>query len=119
MWSWDVYAAVLGEEESNLGIHNHSIQVERLPSGDRVGSLEDKNLSGSPRGKSGQDKPLLVSPIDVNQFQVRELFDDYPSSDANSIGGASMISESTFYDEVAVHSPLSPYATKREWIVYS
>ena len=43
---------------------------------------------------------------------------DYPSSDANSVGGASVILESIFDDVVAVNSPLSPYATKKDWIVY-
>jgi len=49
----------------------------------------------------------------------RELLGDYPSFDANSVGGAAVIAESTFDDVVAVHSPLSPYATRKDWIVYS
>jgi len=34
----------------------------------RVGSLEDKNLSDSSKGKSGQNKLLPNSPAGVNQF---------------------------------------------------
>ena len=57
-----------------------------------MGSLEDKILSSSPRGKNGQVKPLIDSPAGVNQFQVlRELLGDYPSSDGDSIGEASVI----------------------------
>ena len=56
--SWNVYVAILGEE-SNLVIHNQ--QEERLHSEDRVGSLEHKNISGSPSGKSGPKKMLLDS----------------------------------------------------------
>jgi len=49
-------------------MHNKQDEVECLPSGVRVGSLKDKNLSSSPRGKCGQDKLLLDSLVDFNQF---------------------------------------------------
>jgi len=52
--SWDVYAAILGEEkESNYDVHKQHAEVERLPSGDRVGFLEDKNHSGAPSWGGG------------------------------------------------------------------
>ena len=67
--SSDVYATVLvKEKEFNFGGHNKKDEVERLLAGDRVVSLEDKILSSSPKGKSGQVKLLLVSPTSVNQF---------------------------------------------------
>jgi len=55
----------------------------------------------------------------VSTNALRDLLGDYLCFDANSFGGALVILESTFDDVVAAHSPLSPYATKKDCIVYS
>ena len=58
--------------------------------------------------------------MSTNQFQLlRELLGDYPFVDADSVGEASVIPDSTFDDVVAVYSPLAPFATRNDWIIYS
>ena len=85
-----------------------------------MGSLGDKRLSSSPKGKNGQVKPLLDSPAGVNKFQVlRGLLGDYPSADADSVGEASVFPESTVDEVVAAHCPFATVANRNDWIVYS
>jgi len=69
--------------------------------------LGDKRLSSSPNGKNGQVKPLLDSHAGVNKF-LRELLGDYPSFDADSVGEASVIPESSFEEVVAAPSLIAP-----------
>ena len=119
--SWDVYAAVLGnEKDSKLGSHNKQDLFDQSSSGVGVGSLGVRRHSSSSKGEIGLVKPLIDSPVDVNKFQVlRDLLGDYPSSEIDSVGEASVIPESSFDGVVAVHSPFAPIANGNELVVYS
>jgi len=56
----------------------------------------------------------------ANQFQVlRVLLGDYPCSDGNSVGGDTVVPDSTFEGEVGDHAQRSPCPSKKDCIVYS
>jgi len=96
--SWDVFAAVLGEDkESVLGGRKQQIGVQCVQPRGRGSPIEVENRTTSPAGKNGQNKSRVDSTADANQFQVlRELLGDYPSSNDNSVGGHIVIPESVF-----------------------
>ena len=67
--------------------------------------MEVENHVGSPKRKIEQNKLWMYSAVGGNQFQVpRELLEDCPSSDCNSVGGDLVIPESTFNIVVGAQS---------------
>jgi len=60
--SWDVYAAILGEEqEAHYVVHKEKGESKCSSSGDGVVLLEDNNFSIPPSGKSGLNFALVTS----------------------------------------------------------
>jgi len=108
--SWDVFAAVLGEEKVSVsGGHKQHNGEERVQSRGKGTSVEVEIQTGSPARNDGQNNLRLDSNDGANQFQMlSELLGDCPSADGNSVAGDTVVPESALGEVVGDHAQRSP-----------